>query len=68
MLGLFEPASGSTVAGLVGATVVENIFFGVVGALVYLWLFLGVAGSFDAARWFADHWFATLIIVVVGVR
>jgi uncharacterized membrane protein YbhN (UPF0104 family) len=68
MLGLFRAdIKGATVAGLVGATVVENIFFGVVGALVYLWLFLGVAGSFDVKLgWFADHWVATLIIVVVG--
>jgi uncharacterized membrane protein YbhN (UPF0104 family) len=68
MLGLFRTSiAGSTVAGLVGATVVENIFFGVVGGLVYLWLFLDVAGSFDVKLgWFADHWFLTLIIVVVG--
>jgi len=68
MLGLFRTSiPGSTVAGLLGATVVENIFFAVVGALVYLWLFLGVAGSFDVKLgWFADHWFLTLIIVVVG--
>src|SRR6476469_8212475 len=68
MLGLFRTSiAGSTVAGLVGATVVGDMFFGVVGALVYLWLFLGVAGSFDVQLgWFADHWFATLISVVVG--
>ena len=48
MLGLFRTSiEGSTVAGLVGATVVQNIFFAVVGGLVYLWLFLSVAGSFD---------------------
>lgn len=68
MLGLFRTSiPGSTVAGLLGATVVENIFFGVVGGLVYLWLFLSVAGSFEVQLgWFADHWFLTLIIVVVG--
>ena len=48
MLGLFRTTiEGSTVAGLVGATFVENIFFAIVGGLIYLWLFLGVAGSFD---------------------
>jgi len=68
MLGLFRSSiAGSTVAGLVGATAVENIFFAVVGALVYLWLFLGVAGSFDVKLgWFADHWGLTLIILVAG--
>ena len=68
MLGLFRTSiAGSTVAGLVGATAVENIFFGVVGGLVYLWLFLGVAGSFDVKLgWFADHWGLTLIIIVAG--
>jgi uncharacterized membrane protein YbhN (UPF0104 family) len=68
MLGLFRAdIPGSTVAGVVGATVVENIFFAVVGALVYLWLFLGVAGSFEVQLgWFADHWLLTAIIVVAG--
>jgi uncharacterized membrane protein YbhN (UPF0104 family) len=68
MLGLFRTSiRGSTVAGLVGATVVENIFFAILGALVYLWLFLGVAGSFDVKLgWFSDHWGLTLIILVVG--
>ena len=57
MLGFFRSSiAGSTVAGLVGATVVENIFFVVVSILVYAWLFLGVAGSFDVHfGWFADH-------------
>ena len=64
MLGLYRTAiAGSTVAGLVGATLVQNIFFVVVAALIYLWLFLSVAGSFDVKfGWFvgphradADH-------------
>jgi uncharacterized membrane protein YbhN (UPF0104 family) len=55
------------VAGLVGATVVQNIFFAIVATLVYLWLFLSVAGSFDFKFSFADHnWAATLIIIVAG--
>jgi uncharacterized membrane protein YbhN (UPF0104 family) len=68
MLGLFRTSiPGSTVAGLVGATFVENIFFAVVGALIYLWLFLGVAGSFDVhLGWFSDHWVVLTIIVVGG--
>jgi uncharacterized membrane protein YbhN (UPF0104 family) len=68
MLGLFRTAiPGSTVAGLVGATFVENIFFAVVGVLIYLWLFLGVAGSFDVhLGWLSDHWVVLSIIVVAG--
>ncbi len=69
MLGLFRAnIKGATVPGLVGATVVENIFFGVMGALVYLWLFLGVAGSFDVHfDWLADHWVAAIVIVGGGI-
>ena len=68
MLGLYRTAiAGSTVAGLVGATLVQNIFFVIVAALIYLWLFLSVAGSFDVKfGWFADHVGLTLIIVIGG--
>lgn len=68
MLGLFRASiEGSTVAGLVGATLVQNIFFAIVGGLVYLWLFLSVAGSFDIKLgWFSDHWVLTAVILVVG--
>jgi uncharacterized membrane protein YbhN (UPF0104 family) len=67
-LGFFRSSiEGSTVAGLVGATVVENIFFVVVSALVYTWLFLGVAGSFDVHfGWFADHPGLSLVILAGG--
>jgi uncharacterized membrane protein YbhN (UPF0104 family) len=68
MLGLFRTSiAGSTVAGVLGATFVENIFFGIMGAIVYLWLFLGVAGSFDVKLgWFSSHWGLTVIIIVAG--
>jgi uncharacterized membrane protein YbhN (UPF0104 family) len=68
MLGLFRAnIAGSTVAGVVGATVVQNIFFAIMGVIVYLWLFLGVAGSFDVKLgWFSSHWGLTLIILVAG--
>src|SRR6185312_5996353 len=68
MLGFFRSSiAGSTVAGLVGATVVENIFFVVVSILVYGWLFFGVAGSFDVHfGWFADHPVASAVILVGG--
>jgi uncharacterized membrane protein YbhN (UPF0104 family) len=68
MLGLFRSSiKGSTVAGVLGATFVENIFFGIMGVIVYLWLFLGVAGSFDVKLgWFSSHWGLTVIIIVAG--
>ena len=68
MLGLFRTnIEGSTVAGLAGATVVENIFFAITAALVYLWLFLSVSGSFDVKLgWFSDHAGLTLVILVGG--
>ena len=69
MLGLFRTSiEGSTVAGLVGATVVQNLFVAIVATLVYLWLFLTVAGSFDFKFQFAaDNWVTALIIIVAGV-
>src|SRR5437763_986354 len=68
MLGFFRSSiAGSTVAGLVGATVVENIFFAAVSILVYGWLFFGVAGSFDVNfGWFADHPVGSVVILVVA--
>src|SRR5437763_9501338 len=68
MLGFFRSSiAGSTVAGLVGATVVENIFFAAVSILVYGWLFFGVAGSFDVNfGWFADHPVGSVVILVGG--
>src|SRR6185437_12011875 len=68
MLGFFRSSiAGSTVAGLVGATVVENIFFVFVSILVYGWLFFGVAGSFDVHfGWFSDHPVASAVILVGG--
>jgi uncharacterized membrane protein YbhN (UPF0104 family) len=68
MIGLFRARiKGSTVAGLLGATVVQNIFFVVVSILVYGWMFVEVAGSFDVELgWFADHRAATVVIIVGG--
>jgi uncharacterized membrane protein YbhN (UPF0104 family) len=68
MLGFFRTSiAGSTVAGLVGATLVENIFFAGMSVLVYSWLFFGVAGSFDVHfEWFADHPAASVVILVGG--
>ena len=68
MLGLFRTSiAGSTVAGLIGATLVENIFFAVMGVLVYAWLFLSVTDSFNHNfAWIAAHPAATIIILVGG--
>jgi uncharacterized membrane protein YbhN (UPF0104 family) len=69
MLGLFRAnIAGATVPGLLGATLVENIFFAVMGGLVYLWLFLTAAGSFDVHfSWLHEHWAAALLIIVAGL-
>ena len=68
MLGLFKARiKGATVPGVLGATVVQNIFFVVVSVIVYAWLFLGVAGSFDVEfEWFHDHPGWTVAILVGG--
>jgi uncharacterized membrane protein YbhN (UPF0104 family) len=68
MLGLFRARiRGATVPGVLGATVVQNIFFIAVSAAVYLWLFLDAAGSFDVEfKWFHDHPAATAIILIGG--
>jgi uncharacterized membrane protein YbhN (UPF0104 family) len=69
MIGLFRARiRGSTVAGLLGATVVQNIFFVLVSIIVYAWMFLEVAGSFDVKlEWFHDHPTASFVIVVGGI-
>jgi uncharacterized membrane protein YbhN (UPF0104 family) len=69
MLGFFRTSiKGATVAGVIGATMVENIFFAIVAVLVYLGLFLSTSGSFDVHfGWFADHPTASVIIVVGGI-
>ncbi len=68
MLGFFRTSiEGSTVSGLVGATVVENLFFIVVAALIYGWLFLSAAGSFDVHfGWFADHPGWSVFLIIAG--
>ena len=69
MLGLFRTnIAGATVPGLLGATVVENIFFVVMATLVYVWLFLSAAGSFDVHfSWLHEHWAAALIIAIAAI-
>jgi glycosyltransferase 2 family protein len=69
MLGLFRTSiGGATVAGLVGAAAVENIFFAAVATCLYLWLFLGAAGSLDITfDRVGDHGAAWILIVAAGV-
>jgi uncharacterized membrane protein YbhN (UPF0104 family) len=69
MLGFFRTSiKGATVAGVIGATMVENIFFAIVAVIVYLGLFLSTSGSFDVHfGWFSDHPGASVIIVVGGI-
>lgn len=58
---------GSTFSGVLGAMVVEKIFFTVAGTLVYLYLFLTVPGSFELQLNFPhDHPGLTGLILVGG--
>ena len=56
---------GSTFPGILGAMVVQKIFFTIAGTFVYLYLFLSVAGSFELQLGlFADH--TVLAIILIG--
>jgi uncharacterized membrane protein YbhN (UPF0104 family) len=59
--------AGATFSGVLGAYVVEKIFFTIIGAFTYLYLFLSVSGSFDIKFDFVhEHPWGTLILVVGG--
>ena len=59
--------AGATFSGVLGAYVVEKIFFTVIGAFIYLYLFLSVGGSFDIKfEWVHTHPAATLILLLGG--
>jgi uncharacterized membrane protein YbhN (UPF0104 family) len=56
---------GSTFPGILGAMVVQKIFFTVAGTFVYLYLFLSVSGSFSLQLgWFEAH--RVLAVVIIG--
>ena len=58
---------GAGLPGVLGAMVVQKIFFTVMGTLVYLYLFLSVAGSFELQLNFAhDHRALTAFIIIGG--
>ena len=60
--------AGATFSGVLGAYVVEKIFYTVIGAFTYLYLFLTVAGSFDIKFDFVHkHPWATAVLLVGGV-
>ena len=60
--------AGATFSGVLGAYVVEKIFFTLIGAFTYLYLFLSVSGSFDQKFAFVhERPWATVILVVGGI-
>jgi uncharacterized membrane protein YbhN (UPF0104 family) len=59
--------AGATFSGVLGAYVVEKIFFTVIGAFTYLYLFLSVGGSFDVKFAFVhERPWATAILLLGG--
>ena len=60
--------AGATFSGVLGAYVVEKIFFTLIGAFIYLYLFLSVSGSFDIKFAFVhERPWATAILVLGGI-
>ena len=59
--------AGATFSGVLGAYVVEKIFYTVVGAFTYLYLFLSVGGSFDIKfEWVHAHPWGTAVLLLGG--
>ena len=59
--------AGATFPGVLGAMVVQKIFFTLAGTFVYLYLFLSVSGSFELQLGgVADHPVATALILGGG--
>ena len=59
--------AGATFSGVLGAYVVQKIFFTLIGAFTYLYLFLSVSGSFDIKFSFVhEHPWATAILLLGG--
>jgi uncharacterized membrane protein YbhN (UPF0104 family) len=60
--------AGATFPGVLGAMVVQKIFFTVAGTAVYLYLFLSVPGSFALQLgWFEDHRVLAVVAIVGGI-
>jgi uncharacterized membrane protein YbhN (UPF0104 family) len=65
MLLMFTTLIVGSFSSVLGAYVVEKIFFTVIGAFTYLYLFLTVAGSFDIKFSFVhSHPWATAIVLI----
>jgi uncharacterized membrane protein YbhN (UPF0104 family) len=59
--------SGATFPGVLGAMVVQKIFFTLAGTFVYLYLFLSVPGSFSLQLgWFEEHRALAVLLIVGG--
>jgi uncharacterized membrane protein YbhN (UPF0104 family) len=57
--------AGATFPGILGAMVVQKIFFTIAGTAVYLYLFLSVPGSFALQLgWFEEH--RALAVLLIG--
>jgi uncharacterized membrane protein YbhN (UPF0104 family) len=58
---------GATFSGVVGATVVEKIFYTGIGTFVYLYLFISVPGTFDLQLGFVnDHRLLVPLLIAGG--
>ena len=58
---------GSTFAGVLGATLVQKIFYTAIGVFVYLYLFLSVPGTFNLQLGFIDNHRLLVPLLIVGV-
>ena len=60
--------AGATFTGVLGATVVQKIFFTVAGTFVYVYLFVSVPGSFTLEfGWISEHRAVTILLIAGGV-
>jgi len=60
--------AGATFSGVLGAYVVQKIFFTLSGVFTYLYLFLTVSGSFDIkSTSFTRNPWATAVLIIGGI-
>ena len=57
---------GSTFAGVLGATLVQKIFYTVIGTLVYIYLFISVPGTFDLQLGVVSNHRLLVPLLIVG--
>ena len=59
---------GATFAGVIGATLVQKIFYTAIGTFVYLYLFLSVPGTFNLQLGVVDnHRLLIPLLIVAGI-